>query len=146
MQLMGHAGLSGELHLVAPDNAACFIIRNGELVFGYLQLNLARIGERLLEAGHITIENLRECLQIYEEKSSKLKLGEILVGRKYVSSDILEEVIKEQVKDCFFKVLSWEKGTFSFCVNESQPEEDILLSERIDHLVIKGIVAMDRNS
>lgn len=83
---------------------------------------------------------------VYKEKSSKLKLGEILVGRKHISSDILEEVITEQVKDCFFKVLSWEKGTFSFCANESQPEEDILLSERIDHLVFKGIVAMDRNS
>lgn len=72
-----------------------------------------------------------------------MRLGEILVDKKYVSRDILEEVIKEQVKDCFFKVLSWKKGTFSFCVNEFPPEEDILLSERIDHLVLRGIVAME---
>jgi len=146
MQLMSSAGLSGELHLVAPGNTACFIIRDGELVFGYLQFKLARIGERLLGAGHITNENLRECLRIYQEKDCIMRLGEILVDREYISRDILEEVIKEQIKDCFFQVLSWKKGTFSFYVNEFPPEEDILLSERIDHLVLKGIVAMDRDS
>jgi len=143
MQLMSHAGLSGELRLETPDNSACFIIRSGVLIFGYLQFKLPRLGERLVKAGHITIDNLRECLLFYHEKKSRLRLGEILVARGYITIELLEDVIKEQVKDCFFTVLSWKKGMFSFHVDENPPEEDILLAERIDHLIIEGIVAMD---
>jgi len=146
MQLMSHAGLSGELRLVTIDNDACFIIRHGALVFGHLKFNFPRTGERLVQAGHITNENLRDCLRLYREQSSKLRLGEILVDKRFVSTNHLEEVIKEQVKDCFFKVLTWQDGSFSFYPNESPPKENILLDERIDHLIIEGIVALDHNS
>ena len=146
MQLMSHAALSGELRLVSPDNSACFIIRKGALIFGHLQSNSPKIGERLVQANYITTENLQECLRLYQEQSSKQRLGKILVDKNFISDSHLEEVIKEQVKDIFFKVLYWKKGAFSFCVNESLPEEDILLDERIDHLLIEGIVAMDNYS
>ena len=146
MQLMSHAGLSGELHLVTSDNDASFMIRQGALVFGYLKFNLPRTGERLVKAGYITNEKLQGCLRLYREQSSKQRLGEILVDKRFISNNHLEEVIKEQVKDCFFKVLTWKKGSFSFCPNESPPDENILLDERIDHLIIEGIVALDHDS
>ena len=146
MQLVSHAGLSGELCLATPDNDACFIIRNGALVFGHMELDFPRIGERLVQAGYITTENLQECLQLYQAESDKQRLGQLLVEKQFILNSHLEEIIKEQVKDCFFQVLSWNLGTFTFCVNESPPEEDILLDERIDHLIIEGVVAMDHNS
>ena len=146
MQLVSHAGLSGELCLATPDNDACFIVRNGALVFGHMELNFPRTGERLVQAGYITTEKLQEGLQFYQAESDKQRLGELLVEKQFILNSHLEEIIKEQVKDCFFQVLSWNLGTFTFCVNESPPEEDILLDERIDHLIIEGVVAMDRNS
>lgn len=145
MQLMSHAGLSGELHLITSDNEASFVIRKGALVFGHLTNSSPRMGERLVQAGYITNENLLECLHVYQEQSSKQKLGRILVDNRYISVAHLEEIIREQVKDCFFKVLSWKKGSFFFFSNESPPEEDILLDERIDHLILEGIFEMDDN-
>jgi len=145
MELMSHAGLSGELYLAAPDNDACFNIRSGALVFGHMESDFQRIGERLVQGGFITNENLQECLQLSQKESGKQRLGEILVGKQFILKSHLEEIIKEQVKDCFFRVLSWNQGTFTFCVNESPPEEDILLDERIDHLIIEGVIALDQN-
>ena len=68
MQLMSHAGLSGELLLNTSDNEASFVIRNGALVFGNLKKSPSRMGERLVEAGYLTSENLLECIQMYQKQ------------------------------------------------------------------------------
>lgn len=146
MQLMSHAVLSGELRLVTSGNEASFIIRKGALVFGYLKNPPSRMGERLVQAGYITSENLLECLHLYQQQDCRQRLGRILVENKYISVAHLEEIIREQVRDSFFRVLSWKSGSFLFFSNESPPEEDILLDERIDHLIIEGILAMDDNT
>lgn len=144
MQLIGYSRLSGDLYLSTPSNQACFIVRNGELVFSYLKFNDTMVGQRLISDGHITEENLRACLEIYNEKNGKLRLGEILVLKKLVSNSVLVQVLKEQVKDCFFTVLKWKEGIFSFFENELPPNEDIMLSERLDHLVLECTVALDK--
>lgn len=143
MQLMSYSGLSGELHVSAPENAASFIVDNGILVFAYLKSNSLRIGERLKQKGYVTSENLNDCLQLYKDQSTKSKFGTLLVEKGFLKKSDLEEAIKEQVRDIFFEVLSWKNGTFSFCVSDSSSNEDILLEERIDHLILTGIVQMD---
>lgn len=148
MQLVSHAGLSGELCLAAPDNDACFVIRKGALVFGHVEFNFPRIGERLVQEGYISAKNLQECLHSYQDQSrnGKHRLGELLINNNYILDTHLEEVVKDQIKDSFFHVLSWDQGTFTFSVNETPHNENIHLDERIDHLIIEGIVNMDHNS
>lgn len=143
MQLMSYSGLSGELHVGSPENAASFIVDNGILVFAYLKSNSLRIGERLQQKGYVTKENLKDCLQLYRNQSTKSKFGALLVEKGFLKNSDLEEAIKEQVRDIFFEVLSWKNGTFSFCASDNSPKEDILLEERIDHLILTGIVQMD---
>lgn len=146
MQLMSHAGLSGELRLIASQNSACFIIDEGTLVFGYLKSNSFRIGERLLQKEYITMENLNECLQTYKDQSAKPKFGTLLIEKGFLSNSDLEETIKEQVRDIFFEVLSWKEGTFAFCASECTSNEDVRLEERIDHLIITGIIQMENKA
>lgn len=143
MQLMSYSGLSGELYVSSPENAACFIVDSGTLVFAYLQSNTLRIGERLKQKGYVTTENLEECLQLYKDQNTKSKFGTLLVEKGFLKNSDLEEAIKEQVRDIFFEVLSWQNGTFSFCVSDSTSSEDILLDERIDHLILTGIIQLD---
>lgn len=143
MQLVCNARLSGELHLRCPDNAASFIIRDGCLIFGYLQDNSRKIGERLIQEGLITPENLQECLAQYQQKTDRPRLGQLLIERGFLDENELTDVITEQIRDIFFEVLYWKSGSFSFCSNKYPPEEDILLDERIDYLLIEGVVQMD---
>lgn len=146
MQLMCHAGLSGELRIVAPRNAACFIIDKGILIFCYIKFNFLRVGERLLLKKCISKENLKECLRVYREQANKHRFGSLLVEKGFVSKNDLEETIREQVKDIFFEVLSWNKGSFSFSPCKNNLNEDILLEERIDHLIIEGILQLERKA
>jgi uncharacterized protein DUF4388 len=143
MQLMSHAGLSGELTIDSPQNTACFMIDRGTLAFGYLKTQSFKIGERLLEKGYITPENLQEGLQLYRVQSEKPKFGKFLIEKGFLRNKDLENSLKEQVKDIFFEVLSWKEGSFTFCVSDCASSEDIRLEERIDHLILMGIVQMD---
>ncbi|MBU0946216.1 MAG: DUF4388 domain-containing protein [Proteobacteria bacterium] len=143
MQLMSHAGLSGELSIDTAQNAAIFVIDKGTLAFGYLKSQSFKIGERLLEKGYITPENLQECLQVYRAQSEKPKFGTFLIDKGFLRHNDLEETLKEQVKDIFFEVLSWKEGSFVFCVSDCASSEDIRLEERIDHLILMGIIQME---
>ncbi len=143
MQLVSHAALSGELQLTTPDNTAVFFVHKGTLEFSYLEKNPMKIGERLVQDNYITSENLQECLSQYRRASSRPKIGKILVEKGYLQQKDLEKAIKEQIKAIFFEVLSWKKGSFSFSIKEIPQGEGIFLEERIDYLILEGIVHLD---
>ncbi len=143
MELVSHAALSGELHLATPGNSAIFFVHQGILVYAYLEENPLRIGKRLIQKNFITNEHLQECLSQYQSKSSQLKIGELLVENGYLQQADLEKTIKEQMKDIFFEVLSWKEGSFTFSIKKIPTSDCIFLEERIDHLILEGIIHLD---
>ncbi len=143
MQLVGHAALSGELQLTTPGNSAVFFIHKGTLIYGFLEENPMRIGQRLIQGNFITSEHLQECLSLYKSESPRPKIGKILVEKGYLQQDDLEKTIKEQIKDIFFEVLSWSEGSFAFSIKKVPSDEGIFLDERIDHLILAGIIHLD---
>ncbi len=144
MQLVGHAALSGELQLTTPGNSAIFFIHEGTLIYGYLENNPMKIGQRLLEKNHITSDHLQECLSLYKKNvPPRPKIGKILVEKGYLRQDDLKEAIKEQIKDIFFDALSWKEGSFTFSIKQILSNEGIFLEERIDHLILAGLIHLD---
>ncbi len=143
MQLVGHAALSGELQLTTHGNSAIFFIRKGTLIYGFLEENPMRIGQRLIEGNYITSKHLQECLSLYKSESPRPKIGKILFEKGYLQQDDLEKTIREQIKDILFEVLSWKEGSFTFSIKKSPSDEGIFLDERIDHLILAGIIHLD---
>jgi hypothetical protein len=143
MQLVGNSALSGELQLTTPSNSAVFFVLNGTLVCGYLEKNPMKIGQRLIQENYITSEHLQECLSQYKGESPRPKIGKILVEKGYLQQDDLEKEIKEQIKAIFFEVLSWKEGSFLFSIKKIPSGEGILLEERMDHLILAGIIHLD---
>jgi hypothetical protein len=143
MQLVGHASLSGELQLTTPSNSAVFFVHKGTLVYGYLENNPMKIGQILIQENYITSEHLQECLSQYKRESPRPKIGKILVEKGYLQQDDLVKAIKEQIKAIFFEVLSWKEGSFTFSIKDIPSGEGIFLEERIDHLILAGIIHLD---
>ncbi len=146
MQLVSHAALSGELQLVTSVNSAVFFVHKGTLVYGYLKDNPLRIGQRLIKENYITKKNLQECLSQYRGESPRPRIGQILVEKGYLLQDDLERAIKKQIKDIFFEVLSWKEGDFTFSIKRIPSGECIYLEERIDHLILEGIIYLDNTA
>lgn len=143
MQLLGHAGLYGELQIKTSNNSAVLFVHKGTLIYSYLEKNPMKIGQRLIQGNYISNEQLRACLSPFWNKSSRPRIGKILVEKGYIRQKDLEKVHKEQSKAVFFEILSWKKGSFAFLVKRISKNEDIFLQERIDHLTLEGVFHVD---
>jgi hypothetical protein len=144
-QLLYYASLSGKLLLLNPPKEATFYFKEGKLTWGTLHKRQKQIGQRLIESSSITEAQLEECLRIQVTNRQKVKLGKILMDKGFLHSNILHDSLKDQVKDAFFDALNWKKGTFAFFSDLSTSGEEIILNERIDHLLLEGIIQIDRN-
>ncbi|KJR99847.1 MAG: hypothetical protein VR65_15005 [Desulfobulbaceae bacterium BRH_c16a] len=145
-QFFDYATLSGELRIVADHNNASFFFQKGMLIFGALSVNQKKIGSLLLDSGLISEVQLAECLEIHAKHGMRRRLGDILVRKGFVTLESLAEILKLQAREAFFETLSWKQGMFYFYVNQHPSQEEILINERIDHLLLEGIVRMDNTS
>lgn len=145
-QLLYFTNLTGKLILLNPPDKATFHFVKGQLTWGSLHTNQKQIGQRLVDSELITKEQLNECLTIHINEKNKKRLGEILLNKGFLQSDLLHHSLKEQAKDAFFSVLNWKTGTFAFISNFTSKEDEVSISERIDHLLLEGVVQIDRNS
>lgn len=142
-QFFDYASASGELRVVGTNNNASFFFQKGMLIFGALSINQKKIGDLLLASKLITPAQLMECLDIHAQHGRRRRLGDILVRKGFLSFEDLAEILKTQAREAFFATLSWKKGSFFFYVDHSPSKEAILINERIDHMLLEGIVRID---
>jgi len=145
-QFFDYVSISGEIRVVAEHNNASFFFQKGMLIFGALSVNQKRIGDLLLESGLVTEAQLEKCLKIHAEYGKKGRLGEILVQEGVLTLESLAEILQNQAKEAFFESLFWKEGMFYFYSNMCPSREEILINERIDHLLFEGIVRLDDSS
>ncbi len=145
-QFFDYASASGELRVIGKDNNASFFFQKGMLIFGALSTNQKKIGDLLLESKLITPAQLKESLEIHAQHRRRRRLGDILVRKGFLSFEDLSEMLKMQAREAFFTTLSWKKGMFFFYADQYPSKEEILINERIDHLLLEGIVRLDNTS
>jgi len=142
-QFLHYASISGELRIVTDHNNGSFFFQKGVLVFGALSIHQKRIGDLLLESGFITEVQLKQCLKIHAQHRRRHRLGDILVKRGFLSFESLSETLKVQAREAFFETLRWKQGMFFFYINQFPSEEEVLINERIDHMILEGLVRLD---
>lgn len=144
-QFFDYASASGELRIVGETNNASFFFQKGMLIFGALSVNQKKIGDLLLESNLITAAQLSQCLEIHAQHGRRRRLGDILVRKGFIKFESLADMLKIQAREAFFTTLSWKKGMFFFYADQHPSEEEILINERIDHLLLEGIVRIDNS-
>ena len=145
-QLLYVTNLTGKLVLNDIPNRATFRFTNGQLTWGSLHLKDTQIGQRLIKSSLITEDQLDECLAIQNAEMKQKRIGEILLSKGFLQPDILHESLKDQAREAFFSVLNWRTGTFSFIAEVTREQDDVAVSERIDHLLLEGAVHIDKNT
>jgi len=145
-QFFDYATASGELRVVGEHNNGSFFFQKGILIFGALSVNQKRIGDLLIESKLVSEEHLIESLKIHAQHGRRRRLGEIMVSEGMLAYESLAEILKAQAREAFFETLTWRKGMFFFYANQYPAKDEILINERIDHLLLEGIVRMDNTS
>ena len=88
---------------------------------------------------------LDHCLDIRGRRGNTKRLGDILVSKGFLTNEQLISVLHLQAREAFFEALTWDKGTFYFYANVPPSDDEILIHERIDHLLLEGFVRLDNN-
>ncbi len=142
-QLLDFASLTGKLEVEVQGNGGTFYFADGGFSSGSLRVNARRIGSILLDGGLISETQLLECLYLHDVGDQHQPLGQILIDKGYVDPARLDDSLLRQVKEAFFAALAWRQGTFAFYPGEQPAPAVVRLQERVDHLLLEGMVYLD---
>ncbi len=122
-QTLGMSKMEGVLRICNPLDERQVYCRDGFvriLVPG--RLATRRLGQRLIQAGVITSEQLRTAL--LTQKKERRPVGELLVSSGMVAQEAVDEIVGLQVAEDLFSLFTWRHGSFEFfkgqLANDSQ--------------------------
>lgn len=108
--------LSKKTGVLTVENASSkgrIVFHDGQILYASLQ-NQERLGERLLREGLIKEKDIEAALRIQKERKVHQPLGAILAENRLIDKDVLEEILREQLHEVIYEILSWEDGSFKF--------------------------------
>ena len=142
-QLIHFGKKNGTLNITNGDAKGYVCFRNGNVFFATHNWKRQPLGQRLIESGMVSEEQIDEALDLQKSTRKGQRLGNILVELGYLSRESLEVFVEEQIRDAVFHMLRWTEGEFDFDPNQIFPEEDIGLSMSTEDLIMEGSRRLD---
>lgn len=135
-RLLAQNRVTGGLHVVRESGDGVIYFREGEVYFAFSSLTREFLGQKLVNAKLITQGQLLRMLD-EQKRSPEKRVGDLLVEKGYISKEMLDTFIKEQIQDAIFNLLQWDMGNFSFQADETSPQE-IGLSVSVENLIMEN--------
>jgi hypothetical protein len=100
-----------------------------------------RLGKVLVIKGVLSEKDLQSVLN--EQKSSNIKLGNILIQKELVTREAIEEIVIGQIKETVVQIFGWKEGTYEFTPQAIPVDKDIPVSIDTQHLLMEGLRIVD---
>ena len=136
LEALHAAARSGLLHYEHRDHAKWIYLSRGEVVFAASNQRVDRLGECLLRAGVLTLEQLREAERGFAPGE---RFGKVLVEHGFLTPRELWNGVKYQVEEIVRSLFAMPAGTLWFWEGELQPDNVVRLSLETRRLVAEGI-------
>jgi hypothetical protein len=133
------AGATGRLRVTHLRGDGEVGFERGRVVSATSPATGARIGDRLVSAGLLSEEALREVLhtQAELEPGRRPRLGRLLVAAGLVAPDAVRAVVEDQVIDAIFELTTWERATLEFLTASPHDTPEVPLSMAVDQLLVE---------
>jgi curved DNA-binding protein CbpA len=128
---------TGTLSLKAPVFTKKIYIHGGDAIFASSTYEDDRLGEMLLKADKITVEQYDKSVEIL--KRSKKRQGAILVELGYLTPKDLFWGVKYQVKEIIHSMFLVEDAAYEFMEGEIPNQEVITLKMSMGNLIYDGV-------
>jgi len=143
-QLIATGRKTGTLGIQRDDDIVMVYFKNGSVIYGYGPRKAYHIGRMLVETGRLTNEQLDEAIaEQAGQRTGGKRLGSILIERRFIDRADLEEVIRKQVEELIYSLMSWERGSFKFYENQFPTEEEITVNISTENVVLEGLRRLD---
>jgi hypothetical protein len=136
LEALHAAERSGLLQYVHRDHTKWIYLNRGEVVFAASNQRVDRLGECLLRAGVLTLDQLREAERRFTPPA---RFGKVLVEHGFLTPRELWNGVKYQVEEIVRSLFAMPAGTVWFWEGELQPDNVVRLSLETRRLVAEGI-------
>ncbi|MDX1649326.1 MAG: DUF4388 domain-containing protein, partial [Myxococcota bacterium] len=145
LEVLPLADLLGALHAARRsgwllcryrDHAKTVFLHRGEVVFATSNQRVDRLGECLLRAGILDLEQLREAERCFAPPQ---RFGRVLVERGFLTPRELWNGVRYQVEEIVRSLFAWPSGVVLFHEGPAQPDNVVRLALETRRLVAEGV-------
>jgi len=142
LQMLQIGSKTGELAITNEENLVYLYLNSGELTHVHWMNRKDRLGSMLVENGLIEEQELKEVLELQQERENA-PMGELFLELELVDKKTLREQIKKQMRDAIIELSGWEKGYFVFESREIYQPEGLPVSIKIDDVLLESAALKD---
>jgi hypothetical protein len=132
---------TGTLTVKTPMFIKKIYIDKGEVIFASSTCKDERLGEVLLRAGRITLEQYEESVRVL--KMTGKKQGTILVELGYLTPKDLFWGVKYQVEEIIYSLFPLEYAEYEFAGGEAPQKDILVLKIQLGSLIYEGLRRID---
>ncbi len=138
-QIISLSKKTGTLIVRSRKGTGMVVFKDGQVIQAASDSIRDSLGNILVSQGMVTESLLSEALSIQKREIDK-PLGMILVKMGAVPPQTLESVVRKQIEEIIYDLLSWEEGFFNFELGEIAPKDKIEIDTQ-EFLLKSGISA-----
>jgi len=146
LQLIAAGRKSGTLGIQRDDSIIMIYFEAGDIVYAYGPRETFHLGQLLTERGKLTDQQLDEAIELQAQTENTRRLGEILIGKGFIDRTDLEIVVREQIQELLYSLLSWRTGSFKFYENQFPTKEEITVSLSVENVILEGLRRIDEEN
>ncbi len=143
LQLIASSRKSGTLGIQKDESIVMVYFKQGEIIYGYGPRQTYHLGQLLKDRGAINAEQLEQAISAQAKTENTKRLGEIMVQRRFIDRADLHGVVRTQVEELLYSLLSWQSGSFKFYENQFPTEEEITVSLSVENVILEGLRRLD---
>jgi uncharacterized protein DUF4388 len=99
------------------------------------------LGQFVLSEGLITEQQLKDCFDL--QAQTKVMLGRILVRKGLLSEAKVVEILRLKAEETIYSLFLWSDASFQFGDNELPPGDQVLISIKVDDVLMEGLRRYD---
>ncbi|MBD3401685.1 DUF4388 domain-containing protein [candidate division GN15 bacterium] len=145
-QLIAAGRKSGTLGIQKDESIVMIYFRNGDIIYGYGPRQTYHLGQLLKERGLLSAQQLDESVMAQARTDNSLRLGEILIKKRFIDRADLEKVVREQIEQLLYSLLAWQSGSFKFYEDQFPTEEEITVNLSVENVILEGLRRHDEMS
>jgi len=132
---------TGTLCLVSDRFEKRVYFRDGAIIGSSSNDPREYLGQFLLSEGLISEHQLKTAFDL--QARTHVMLGRILVSNGLLSETKVVEVLRLKAEETIYSLFLWTEADFNFLENELPPGDQVLVSVRVDEILMEGLRRYD---
>lgn len=141
-QLLSMGQKTGCLSVTDRSRFGQIYFDQGRITFATIVNRRDRLGDRLVQEGALSHEQLMEAVEAQAEEPDR-RLGELLLERGLIGTDTLKSAIERQIEEAVYYLFTWNRGNFYFEGGKTPDQGEILIAVNPESLLLEGARRVD---